>query len=423
MIPNGNDIVVSQGTTSRDFLNRRSEMQVSREDELKLCEPIEKLEKYIISEGYEGYDPFDALMSPIFKLPVFKSNKIIRLGFQQALKRVPVNLRHILGTPKGLNPVTLGLCIQAYARLSQVFKEKLDFYSHQIDYCLQRLVELRSNGYSGSCWGYDFDWEARYARIHAFMPTSVATGIITNALFTNYKLLGSAESLELCTNATKFFLSDLNRAYGDDGSYCFSYSPNDTQVVFNASMKGARLLSQVYSITNEQYLMEEAKKVVSFVMKHQRDDGAWSYSEGDTRTWVDNFHTGYVLDCLDEFIRCTGDTEFLPALQRGFEFYKNSFFLEQGIPKYYQDRTYPIDSTAAAQSILTLCRFGQVKMASDVAGWMIDSMQDSSGYFYYRKHRFSMNRISYMRWSNAWMFLALASLAYHLKDEDNEDLV
>ena len=82
-------------------------------------ESLRKLINYIESQNYRGYDPYDALKSPLFKLPVLRSNKLIRFGSQQLVKRSPVNLRPLLGIPKGYNPVTLGLCIQGYSYLAQ----------------------------------------------------------------------------------------------------------------------------------------------------------------------------------------------------------------------------------------------------------------------------------------------------------------
>jgi hypothetical protein len=38
-------------------------------------------------------------------------------------------------------------------------------------------------------------------------------------------------------------------------------------------------------------------------------------------------------------------------------------------------------------------------------------MWDEAGYFYYRKHQVMTIRTPYMRWSQAWMTLALATLA------------
>jgi hypothetical protein len=37
-------------------------------------------------------------------------------------------------------------------------------------------------------------------------------------------------------------------------------------------------------------------------------------------------------------------------------------------------------------------------------------MQDKKGYFYYQKFPFFTNKISYMRWGQAWMLLAISSL-------------
>jgi hypothetical protein len=163
-------------------------------------------------------------------------------------------------------------------------------------------------------------------------------------------------------------------------------------------------------------LLDEATKTVEFVIHHQQDNGAWSYSEGDARRWSDNFHTGYVLDCLDEYIKLSNETRFSESLQRGITFYVNNFFVGHQIPKYYHNSLYPIDSTAAGQSILTLARFGYLEEASKVAAWMIKNMQDEQGYFYFRKNRYYTDRTSYMRWSNAWMYVALAKLYYLLKN-------
>jgi uncharacterized protein YyaL (SSP411 family) len=180
-------------------------------------------------------------------------------------------------------------------------------------------------------------------------------------------------------------------------------------------MKGARLLAQVYSVTRETDLKETATQTVRYVVKNQKPDGSWLYSKGDTRTWVDNFHTGYVLDSLQEFILYTGATEYEGILQRGYDYYRRTFFTGEGIPKYYSTRTYPIDSTVVAQSLLTLIRFGDIDLATQVALWAVRHMQAKEGYFYYQMKRWGTNRIPYMRWSNAWMFLSLASLVSQLR--------
>lgn len=377
----------------------------------KLLSSVTNLQKYIKGQEYRGFDPYDALNSPMFKLPVLRSSKVIRLVFQQIIKRLPVNLRYLFGIKKGCNPVTLGLAIQAYSYLAYIFPGD-EMYLNEIHLLLDDLEKISSKGFSGICWGYDFDWEAKYAKIPAYTPTIVATGIITNSLIESFKLLKIQRTYEMCKSSCEFIDKDLNRNY-EGNTFCWSYSPYDNQKVFNATLKGARLFSQVYSFdNNEKELLEQARQTVSFVLNSQNDDGSWSYSKGDSRTWVDNFHTGYVLDCLLEYRNNTGDFSPESAFTKGFELYVNSFFEEGRIPRYYNNSLYPVDSTSVAQSIITLSNFNRLDLATNVIEWAISNMQSPDGYFYFQKHRYYTNRISYMRWSNAWMFTALTKFLY-----------
>ena len=376
---------------------------------------ILKLENHMRAGSYRGYDPYDGLTSPLFGLPYFQTITWIRFVSQQIVKRSPVNIRPALAIKAGYNPVTLGLALHAISNLLTVLPERKAELQGEGDRLVSEIERVSSKGFSGYCWGYDFPWQARYASFPAHYPTVVATGIVTNGLFSYYETFGSARAFDMCRSAAKFVLNDLQRTY-DRNTFCFSYSPNDSQIVFNATLKGARLLSQVFSVTKELPLAEEAGKTVRYVVNNQRPDGSWAYSSGDARTWVDNFHTGYVLDCLDEYIQRTGNREFRPALEKGLEFYVKNLFQDGVIPKYYSHRLYPIDSSAAAQSILTLARFGKLEQAENVALWYIRNMQSTEGYFFYRKGRFLTNRISYMRWSNAWMYAALAYLLSKLKN-------
>jgi len=376
---------------------------------------IIKLNDYIESQNFKGYDPYDALKSPIFKLPVLRKNKLIRFGSQQLVKRLPINVRPLLGISRGHNPVTLGLCIQGYAFLYKAEPDKKNECLQKIKMLVRELQELIPTGFSGACWGYDFDWEARHAKIPAYQPTVVATGIIANALFEAYLITGNEKCSELVKSAAKFIVNDLNRTYKEE-NFIFSYSPFDQQKVFNASMKGARLLAQAYHLTGKPEFKALADKAVLFVLNYQRENGSWGYSLANSGSWTDNYHTGYVLDCLDEYAKLTNDTNSQSYIQKGFDFYKKEFFTVEGIPKFYHDKIYPVDCTAAGQSILTLTRFGEIELAKKVSQWMVENMQSKEGYFYFRKYKFHTEKTSFMRWSNAWMFAAISFLQYNLKN-------
>jgi len=368
-----------------------------------------KLQSYIERENYRGHDPYDALLSPFFKLPLLKSNKLIRFGTQQLVKRFPLNLRPLLLIPKSVNPVTLGLSIQAYANLCTQFPEENEICVSKIIALIDQLEQLIPEGFSGACWGYDFDWEARNAKILAYQPTVVATGIITNGLFIAHTVTGIHKAKELVISAADFVLKDLNRSYESE-AFCFSYSPFDHQRVFNASMKGARILAQAYHFTQNKLLKETAMSAVKFVTSHQQTDGSWQYSLAKAGGWIDNYHTGYILDCLDEYQKLTGDRVYAESLTKGYDYYLKNLFDEDGFPYFYSNNKYPLDCTAASQAILTHVRFDNQEMANKVAQTTIRKMQKKNGSFRFRKFKNYTISTSFMRWSDAWMFAALSNI-------------
>ena len=377
---------------------------------------LPEIDQYVRRSDFHGYDPFDALMSPLFRLPVLRSNHYIRLAAQQVLKRLPVNPRRVIGIAPHLSAVTCARMLEGYVHVAAVDADGRRAYAEAIDACLRRIDELRSPGYSGDCWGYEFDWEPRYAiPIPAGTPNIVATGIVTNALFDAYRLAGSGPALESCASAAEFVVRDLDRSTRADGSFCWGYFPHDRQLVLNATLKGARLCAQVFSSTGDAELLTTARQTVRFVSDQQRPDGGWPYSVGDPRSWVDNFHTGYVLDCLDAYERCTGDEEFAATRERGWRYYRTHFLTDDFLPKYFDQRLYPIDATACAQTVTTLCTFKDVSAAARVALSTLAHMRRRDGGFVYQRHARFTNRVPYLRWSIAPMFAALGRLLYALE--------
>jgi hypothetical protein len=374
---------------------------------------LDRLEAYIVAERFRGYDPYDALTSPIFRLPVLRSAKVPRLAAIQAVKRSPVNVRPLLGVRKGYNPVTLALVLEGSVYRALVDTGRADSHVAQARDCVSELARLRTPGYSGDCWGYPFEWEARYGRLPANLPTIVATGLVTNALFTAHSLLELERTFDMCRSAARFVLDDLPRTVEGD-TFCWGYYPGDTQRVLNATMKGARLCAQVYSVTGEDEYRRPAAETAAYVARRQHGDGSWPYAVGDTRQWADSFHTAYVLDAFSSYEHCTGDDGFRPVTEKGWRYYRGSFFRDETIPRYYPGKDFPIDATACAQSLLTLCRFGDVDTASRVASWAIPNMQCDDGHFAYQVRRRRTVAIPYMRWASAYMYAGLSRLSYAL---------
>lgn len=388
-----------------------------------ILKSFQSLRKYCEAEKFKGWDPYDGLNSKVFQaLPFFKKSAICRLIMIQGFKRSPFNLRRLMLVPKEYNAKGIGLFLQGYCNLYKAIKENpllenslgtAEDLKQQINELAELLINLQSKGYSGACWGYNFDWQARRLFLFPkYTPTVVATNFCATALMDAYEITENKRYLDIALSAAKFVMNDLHRA-DYNGGFLFSYSPlkgNDT--VFNASLLGSKLLSYCYRYTGNEAYHDAARQSVVACCNGQSTDGSWVYGMLPVQSWIDSFHTGYNLDGLIAYEEQTGDTSFRTNIEKGFNFYINNFFMEDGAPKYYHNRQYPIDIHCPGQLFITLSRlhrFDEYKdLAQKVLDWTIKNMQDKKGYFYYQLKPGISSRISYMRWSNAFMFNALS---------------
>lgn len=393
-----------------------------------LIDSFIRLKSYCETEDYKGWDPYDGLKSKVANalLPL-KHSAILRLCIIQGFKRCPVNLRRIAMVPKEHNAKGIGLFLQGYCNLYKMIEKKgvafkelgtTDEVLRKIRYLADLLIQMRSDKmfpgkFHGACWGYNFDWQARRLFLFpAHTPTVVATNFCATALMEAYEVTHDKRYLKVALSAARFIIEDLHRSEYKDG-FLFSYSKlpgNDT--VFNASILGSRLLSYCYKYTGNETYKQLARKSIVACCAGQEEDGSWRYGMLPVQKWRDSFHTGYNLDGLIAYQENTGDNSFDENIAKGFDYYINHFFLDDGTPKYYDNQTYPIDIHCPGQLFVTLSRlhkFGAFRQtAAKVLQWTIDNMQDPNGYFYYQLKPGMSSKIPYMRWSNAFMFSALS---------------
>ena len=226
----------------------------------------------------------------------------------------------------------------------------------------------------------------------------------------------------MALSTEEFILRDLNRTAAD-GAFCFSYTPVDQGIVHNANVLGASLLIRLRRYVADARLQEAAMASLTYTMRCQHDDGAWYYADRKRQRWIDSFHTGFVLMALRYFLNEGVAQQYRQAYEEGIQYYVSHFFLTDGTPKYYSDRTYPIDIHSPAVAVAFLSKLGHRHRAltERVLAWMLQNMWDPRGYFYFRKHRYYTNKISYLRWSQAWAFHALTEYQFQQKQEQDED--
>lgn len=378
----------------------------------RVHESVSALLEYCDKNDWSGFDPYDALNSQLYAGTPLYDSRICGVAFTQILKRLPIDLRPLLQVSKEQNPKAIALFLAALLKLERLgLLDRKDLTGQMTD----RLVALRSPDTSYWCWGYSFPWQTRTIRVPRWAPNLVCTSFVANALLDAYDAKGDPRCYSMATSAADYVLDELYWTEGDSIA-CLSYPlPSSRGRVHNANFLGAALLCRVYAYNGEKRFLDPALKVARYSATRQRSDGSWAYSESSKQQWVDNFHTGYNLCALRAIGHYGGTAEFEPHIRRGLQFYRHHFFREDGAPRYFHNRTYPIDIHSVAQSIITLLSLrdlddGNVAQARSVIEWAMNNMLDKEGYYYYRILPFFTNRISYMRWSQAWMLLALATI-------------
>jgi len=310
-----------------------------------------KLHDFCAEREWRGFDPYDGLNSPLAR---FLPGKQARQAWTQLHRRSPVNFRMLCGIKPTLNAKGLALFAMGNG------DKKL----------LEKLLELQN---PDGGWGYPFDWQSR-----AFFAPRGTSNLICTAFA--LRALGGKQS--------NFIEKQLVREQNSER--WITYIPGGNTQVHNVNLIGAALLGD--------------RDCLEFSVKRQRHDGSWPYGEAENQRWIDNFHTGYNLVALQE----TG--WFPKAAQRGFGYWDKTFWTADFAPRYYHNKEYPRDVHCCAQGILTYLAFGDRTKAEAVARWAVANLWDERGFFWYQRGRWFTNRIQYMRWSQAWIYYALAQL-------------
>jgi hypothetical protein len=363
--------------------------------------------------GFAGYDPFDALNSRLFQATPVARSRTGRLIWTQALKHLPLNLRPLVRVPQQRN--AKGIALFALAALANYRRKQTTETEKDARFLLDALIEMRIGGFNGAAWGYNFDWQSRKFFAPRGSPTIVPTAFAARALIEAARVFPDQYYLQIARSTCDFILRDLPLSEDPDGAICFSYIPGNYTRIFNASLLAAETLAGVAELTREQALCDWAQRATRYVVKHQRPDGSWTYGAEANQSWIDNFHTAFVLYSLARIIRTCQLAEYNVALQRGYQFWRDRFFLADGWPKYYDDTLYPADAHAAASAIVTLMEFREsdlnaLSMADKIAVWAISHLRHRSGFFYYQRRRFFTVKIPFMRWTEGWMLYALGRL-------------
>lgn len=370
---------------------------------------IAAVAQWVEAHDYRAYDPGDGDLSFLRHL-TFDVHFLRRL-LTAAVLRVPFNIRPWIGIRPHRSTKGTGYMGWGYTKLYAITGEPEQ--RRRAEACFDWLIGNHSPGYAQYCWGNHFSFSTRAGTIPRYTPSIVWSSLIGLAFLEAYEVLENAKYLEVATSTAEW-VKTLPREETRSG-VCLSYVPFKQSSIHNSNMLGAALLARVAAHTEDGEARELAREAMRYSCSRQLPDGAWYYGEAPMYHWIDNFHTGYNLDCLKRYIESTGDREYEARLQRGFEYFTAQFFETDGRPKYYHNKAEPTDIQCAAQAIDTLSYFsdtqpGALELAARVARWTIENMQAPDGHFYYRDLGWKKIKVPMFHWGQGTMFKALTHL-------------
>jgi hypothetical protein len=358
------------------------------------------------ARDWRGYDPYDALNSPLAPLLTLRTG-IGRRLFTQAVKLAPVNVRPALGIRPGWNAKAASLVASAYARLAAARED--DAAGRASLRLLEQLVS-DSTAATGLGWGYHFDVQTRFFGYRRGTPNAIATSFAAHALLDAHELVdGSGRWLDAAAQACDFLRETLLVEAG--GRTYFQYLPGEGELVHNANVLACSVLARTAAPLGRPDLEETAREALSSTLSAQSADGSWPYSE--THGWIDNFHTGYVLEGLAVCDRL--DPTIRSRLEIGLDFWERELFLADGTPKYYAGRVFPVDAHNYAQAIETWLsvapwRPGALPRAERCAAALVERMLTRDGHIAFQRRRLWTSTVPFVRWTTAPAFRALARL-------------
>jgi hypothetical protein len=372
-----------------------------------VAEAVGQIRVWGEARDWRGYDPYDALNSPLAPYLTL-GTRTGRRVLTQTVKLSPVNLRPALRIKPAWNAKAIAIVASGYARLWAAHGD--EEARTQARRWLQWLVE-HSSADTDLGWGYHFDVQTRFFAYRAETPNVIATSFAAHALLDGHELLGEPEWGAAASRACDFLVASLLQE-DSDHSY-FRYLPVERELVHNANLLGCSVLARTAELTGRTDLAPIVRQALPCSVSAQCPDGSWPYAEGEGHDWVDNFHTGYVLEALATCESVAPDLR--PVLERGFDYWERELFLPDGTPKYYVTQTLPIDSHNHAQAIETWLavsgwRPSALACAERAAALLVERMLMPDGHVAFQKRRLWTSTVPFVRWTTAPAFRALARL-------------
>ena len=393
----------------------------------KLREAISCFVKWLDRYGETSYDFQTFYASPIgqkakslyYKQPLLGTVAVAPIIFCEAF--VP-SARRLFWKPQRF-PIADAHYAMGFAALAQTLGDKK--YHQRAVHFLEVLEATRCPGQRYYAWGYPFDWVGIGGTIKEGTPLITTEPYVYEAFSQVYEIDKDQKWRRIMQSLSSHVSEDYSDAAtsprASSASYCPSTKP-DPGMVVNASAYRAFLLTKAALDFSDERYRKQAERNMHFVLESQNEDGSWYYAMDGKRSFVDHFHTCFVMKALVKIERLTGNSHCTAAIERGVKYYVAHLFDEAGLPKpfskaprltIYRRELYDY---AECINLATLLkgRFPELdKRLETVLNDITTRWQRPDGSFRSRHLLLGWDNVPMHRWAQAQLFRSLCLLLSH----------
>lgn len=288
------------------------------------------IEIFCLKDSLECHDPYDVWMTglgirvkqwyntnaimgimPAAALTIWDQfvNNSMRLGYDQ--QEYP--------TVRAMAALTL---LNLYERVPD--QEYVTYAQKHIEWLLRNSCK----GYSGLCWGLGFKWAAGDGLDYdENTPFTTHTPYVLEALHRFVELTGDRTYVRPIKSIFEFYENDVQTMYEDEECLATSYGPDKDRLVTNAVSYTlyAYTIFLKYLPEKEPELKGKISKLYTFIRKKQRQDGSWLYESENPNSFIDCFHSCFILKNLHKADRTTPLPGCADVVHSGYEYVKANF--------------------------------------------------------------------------------------------------
>jgi hypothetical protein len=215
--------------------------------------------------------------------------------------------------------------INLYLKTSN--KEYLDFARKHLDWLLLNY----SKNYSGLCWGTGFKIVINSKTVYdENSPFTTNTPYILEFFHAFYKITQEQTIRNSILSIYNFYEKDIIILKETDELMITSYGTFADRIVTNSVSYTMFAYSIFYQyMDNKPYIESKIKKLYNFICSVQQIDGSWIYAPYDENSFIDCFHSCFILKNLIKTSQVISLDNSNYIIDKGYSRIRESFYCKK----------------------------------------------------------------------------------------------